>query len=163
MDNTDKIIANEGGLVNNPSDKGGITKYGITKSTLSWYRGKSVSDDDIKNLSIEEAKAIYSKRFIEGPGFDKIPESMLKSNLIDFGVMSGPALAILNLQDILQVPSDGVIGPQTLTALSKANLTNVNNLLVKKRVLMCGRLCTKDPSQLQFLNGWLNRILGFLQ
>lgn len=163
MDIPSQIIAKEGGLTDNPSDKGGITKYGITKSTLAWYRKvSSVSDDDIRNLTIDEAKDIYNVRFISGPGFDKLPESMLKSNLIDFGVMSGPTLAILNLQDILQIEADGQIGPKTLTALQNANLSNVNSQLVKKRILMCGRICSKDPSQLTFLNGWLSRILSFL-
>lgn len=161
----EETLKKEGGLVNNPKDKGGITKFGITKPTLAWFRNVPVStitDEDIKNLVVDDAKAIYNAKFVNGPGFDKIPESVLKSNLVDFGIMSGPTLAILNLQAILQVESDGKIGSKTLTALSNTSLEKVNCELVKKRALMAVRICVKDPSQLAFLNGWLQRILSFL-
>lgn len=151
--------------MDNPLDKGGITKYGITKATLAWYKGVNVSaitDDDIRNLTVDVAKDIYNKKFVIGPGFDKLPSGVLQSNLVDFGVMSGPTIAILNLQAILGVEADGKLGDKTLAALAKADLNAVNLQLIKSRCLMSVRICVKDPSQLAFLNGWQQRFFSFL-
>jgi len=162
MSEIDDIVSREGGLVNNPADKGGITKYGITKGTLSWFRNVPVTDDDIINLSLREAQDIYEARYVKGPGFDKLPNSVLQSNMIDFGVMSGPQLAIQNLQNILHIEADGIIGPKTIQAVEASNLVALNAAIVKSRILMCARICKRDPSQLVFLVGWLNRIFSFL-
>ena len=45
------ILGSEGGYVNDPRDSGGETKYGIAK--------KFYPNLDIKNLTVEQAKAIY--------------------------------------------------------------------------------------------------------
>lgn len=45
------VLQNEGVYVNDPSDSGGETKYGISK--------RSYPNLDIKNLTLEEAKKIY--------------------------------------------------------------------------------------------------------
>lgn len=163
----DNIIAREKGFVNNPADKGGPTKFGITQGTLSWHLGRPATVEDVQNLTIDAAREIYEKRFILGPHFDALDNQgegvlQLKSNLIDFGVMSGPALAIIHLQEILSIPSDGILGPQTLSALSSANLVLVNKQLVMRRALMAARICKKDPTQLTFLSGWLSRFFSFL-
>ena len=44
----DRVLAHEGGYVNDPDDPGGETKYGISK--------KAYPKIDIKNLTKEEAK-----------------------------------------------------------------------------------------------------------
>ena len=158
-----KIIAREGSsYTNDPKDRGGPTKFGITQSTLAWFRGHPVSPADVESLTLKEAQEIYAKRYILGPGFDKLPQGVLQSNLIDFGVMSGPQLAIMHLQEALGVRADGIIGPHTLTALQQASPLEVNKQLVARRCLMAARLCKKDPKQLAFLVGWLQRFLSFL-
>jgi lysozyme family protein len=45
----------EGGYINHPNDPGGETKYGISKAAFP--------DLDIKNLTIEDAKEIYNKKY----------------------------------------------------------------------------------------------------
>lgn len=162
MSEVDKIIDREGGFVNDLHDRGGATKYGITQATLSWHLGRPATVDDVKSMSIDTARSIYERRYILNPGFDKVPTGVLHSNLVDFGVMSGPMLAIVHLQEILGVTADGVIGPETLGALSAASHTLVNKQLVIRRALMAARLCKKDPNQLRFLGGWLTRFFSFL-
>lgn len=160
----DKIISREGSsYTNDPKDRGGPTKFGITQATLSWFLGRPATPEDVKALDLATAKAIYEKRYILGPGFDKLPAGVLQSNIIDFGVMSGPHLAVMHLQEILGVPADGLLGPQTLGALQQADQSAVNKQLVQRRCLMAARLCKKDPNQLRFLVGWLTRFFSFLQ
>jgi lysozyme family protein len=151
------IIEREGGAVvtNDPADGGGRTQYGISEKSnpAAWADGK---------VTEAEARAIYQRKYIDGPGFGKIQDKQLQTQLVDFGVNSGPMVAIQKLQGILHVPVDGVLGPQTLTALVGVHPEDVCNLLVAARVRMIGQIVSKNPSQLRFLNGWLDRSLQFL-
>jgi lysozyme family protein len=104
------------------------------------------------------------KKYVDGPGFSKIKDSKLQAQLIDFGVNSGPSVAVRKLQKILNVPEDGVLGFGTLAALEKAHpWEDVNNLLVAARVRMIGKVIYNNPSQLRFINGWLDRALQFME
>jgi lysozyme family protein len=161
----DSIIATEGGFSNNPLDAGGATKFGITARTLGQWRklGRNATQDEVRAMPLEEARAIYTERYILNPGFDKIEYEALRAQLVDFGVNSGQALAIQKLQTVLKVDADGVLGPKTLAALETADLRAVNNALVAERVRMIGRIVVKAKTQVVFLNGWLNRALSFLR
>lgn len=164
MTNTDilsKILQWEGGFTDDPLDRGGATKYGITAATLSHWRGRPVRTDEVKALTKDEALQIYEKLYIKDPGFDPIPMP-LKVHLIDFGINSGPAVAIRTLQDCLNVTADGVLGPETLGALKLQDPFVINNNLAKSRTMMIGRIVTRDPSQVKFLTGWLRRALSYL-
>jgi len=158
----DAIIQREGGFTDHPNDRGGATKYGITLRTLEWWRKRPVTVEDVKNLSLDEAREIYIAMYIKAPGFDKVPESMLQLQLVDFGVNSGPGAAILNLQEILGVPADGKLGPRTLEALSQADLNKVNIALLKRRLMMIARIVKRDNKQVAFLMGWIKRVLEFI-
>lgn len=102
------LIGHEAGYVNDPHDAGGETKYGISK--------RSYPAEDIKNLTLERAKAIYARDFWGPAGCDAVPDC-IKFDLFDMAVNSGPKAAAKALQTAAQVHVDGVIGPQTLMAL----------------------------------------------
>lgn len=155
----DDIIQKEGGskATNDPHDKGGRTQYGISEKSFpeAWSDGK---------VTEQEAREIYLTKFVIGPGFSKIPPShgKVQSVLVDWGVNSGPGIAIQNLQKLLVVPVDGILGPGTLAALVKADPVLLSSKLVRERVKMIARVVQKNPSQLKFLGGWLDRALSFL-
>ena len=50
-----RLIDSEGGLTDNPKDPGGLTKFGISQ--------RSYPDIDIRNLTLDQAKAIYLRDF----------------------------------------------------------------------------------------------------
>ncbi len=102
-------------------------------------------------------------KYVKGPKFDLITDPHLMAQLVDYGVNSGPGLAIQKLQTILGVSVDGVLGEETLTALASADSKAISNQLVAERVKMIGRLVVKNKTQLQFLNGWLIRALEFIR
>jgi lysozyme family protein len=155
------ILVREGGskVTNDPSDSGGRTQYGIAERSNpgAWFDGK---------VTEEEARAIYTTKYVVAPGFDKVPDPQLQAQLVDFGVNSGPFIATQKLQEILKVSADGKLGPMTLAALCNVAFQHpsgwVNNQLVAARVKMFGKIVVKNPSQLKFLNGWLNRALEFI-
>ncbi len=75
----------EGGYTNDPKDPGGETKYGISKR---WN-----PDVDIKNLTVDQAKAIYLKRYWTPCGCDSLPYPV-DCLTFDRSVLYGPADAI---------------------------------------------------------------------
>ena len=94
MPSTDQILAlilkNEGGYTNHPADTGGETHYGISRTAHpeAWVDG---------TVSQEAARAIYLTQYVTYPKFDQIPDPYLMMQLVDFGVHSGPGLAIMKL------------------------------------------------------------------
>lgn len=149
------ILKREGAATNDPLDKGGRTAFGISEKSNpeAWKDGKVTED---------EARAIYEQKYVKGPKFDLITDPHLRAQLVDFGVTSGPQLVISKLQEILGVKVDGVIGAATLKAISAIHPEDLSNALVVTRVKMIGKIVVNNPSQLKFLNGWLNRALEFL-
>ena len=156
-----EIINREGGSVNHPADRGDRTDKGISERAHPevWADGK-VTD--------EEARSIYLQEYVHRPGFDKISDPHLMAQLVDFGVNSGPQLAVMKLQHILHVTIDGIIGVKTLQAIeawqdTESSKVKLNNLLMIERVKMIGRIVVRDKSQIAFLSGWLNRALEFFR
>lgn len=155
IDPIDIILKNEGGFSNDPDDAGGRTAYGISEK----YHPEAWADGVVYE---SEARAIYEQKYVKYPGFDKITNPALQVQLIDFGVNSGPAVAIKKLQEVAGVDVDGVLGPETLAAVGNLAARDVNNQLLVSRVKMIGKIVVKNPTQLKFLNGWLNRALEFI-
>lgn len=74
------LMKNEGGYVNNPSDPGGETKYGICK--------KYNPDIDIKNITLDFAKQYYRRKFWH-PMYEKIKDHRIALKLFDISVNIG--------------------------------------------------------------------------
>lgn len=155
------IIRREGPFSHLSADKGGATKFGITQGTLAFWRHSAVTVDDVKNLTEEEAKAIYRGLYYTKPNISKLPDP-LDDLLFDFAVNSGPPRAIMALQELLGVTVDGILGPKTLAIVLTTNIHDLINKVVKWRIMMFSRIVKKDPSQLIFLAGWLDRALSFI-
>lgn len=140
---------------NHPEDKGGRTKWGISERA----NPKAWADGDVTEA---EAREIFETKYVNGPGFDKISDPSLRESLIDFGVMSGPGLAISKLQSILKVDQDGILGPKTLAAIAVWEPRRLTNKLALERVKMASRIVKRDPTQLKFIEGWINRFSEFV-
>lgn len=104
----DKLIAHEGGYVNDPADPGGETRYGISK--------RSYPDIDIKKLTLDMARQIYLRDFWLRGGMDKF-DGNLAFQVFDFAVNSGIETALRKLQIAAGVADDGHIGPVSLSAI----------------------------------------------
>lgn len=153
----DEIIDREGGYVDHPSDRGGPTKYGITKATLAQWRERAVTTADVRNLDTGEARDIYRAMFVINPGFDSLPEP-LRSHVVDLGVTSGPYQAVRTLQRALgDVVVDGIFGAETRAAIEDANVRHLTRRFWQERVRFYSRIPAIRPTQLAFLDGWLNR------
>ncbi|RZG79468.1 hypothetical protein EXE06_18370 [Acinetobacter pittii] len=171
-----ELIKREGGYVNNPADRGGATKYGITEAVArtNGFKGH------MKDLPLETAKTIYKKQYWTAPRFDQVNSisSLIAEELLDTGVNCGTGFAKPLLQRALNLLNnqgkagwsdlavDGIYGPATLNAL-KTYLSKRGNegekVLVRVLNIMQGQryieICERNPSQEQFFYGWIsNRI-----
>ena len=138
------VLVNEGGLVDNPSDPGGLTNFGISQ--------RSYPNVDIRNLTQDGAAAIYLRDFWK---YDLVESQLMATKIFDMSVNMGHT-AIRILQACLGVPADGIWGPGTCAAVNTANYGLINDYR-----LALGRyyqnIVLADPSKAQFLAGWLRR------
>jgi lysozyme family protein len=118
------IVAREGGYVNDPSDPGGATKYGVTIGTMRTLR-RDVNGDgqidtaDVRGLTEAEAVEIFIRHYFERPRLAQLPAEVQPS-IFDMYVNAG-GNAVKVLQRMLAARGydcvdDGVIGPQTIAA-----------------------------------------------
>lgn len=151
------VFGEEGGYVDNPHDKGGATKFGVTQGTYdSFLKRNGLPHEHVKNLKIERAHEIYrgywdaARCALAKPPLDLI--------LFDTAINFGAGRAIQFLQKALNVKADKVFGPSTHDAFAKAgsHLTLAESI-VNQRVAYRYMRVNKDPSQKVFLKGWLNR------
>lgn len=155
----DKVLVFEGSeFTNDPSDNAGATRWGVTQSTLEAWRNRPVSVEEVRNLSLTEAREILTDLYIKKPGFDRIGSDILRESLVDYAVHSGPSQAIKSLQRCLGLKVDGILGPETETA---SNLKTGPFLALKlncQRLRLLGKIVSNDPTQAKFAAGWANRI-----
>lgn len=134
------IIDREGGFVNHPLDHGGPTKFGITLATLSKWRDRVCTEEDVRDLERPEAREIYLSYYII-PLADT--PSAIFPHVADIAVHSGVARARI-LRDV---------------ALKAQNPPLE---LVKERLKYLAGIVKKSPSQAVFFAGWVNRTIDFL-
>lgn len=157
------IIRREGGFVDHHDDPGGATRYGITQKTLSEWRGKLVSKDDVRNLDQDEARDIYRRRYVLDPGYHQIGDDHLAALLVDSGVQHGPRRATMWLQEAVGAVPDGVIGPQTLSALRRHRPRDVYLEVLARRAEFYGEIISENRSYASFALGWARRIGEFIR
>lgn len=163
----DNLIRREGGFVNDPDDPGGMTKYGITARTFRTYYGHWPTEEEMRNLSKDQAKEIYRRAFVTEPGFDQVQFPRVRRLLVDCGVQHGPEEGIEWLQAAVGAKVDGIIGPDTLRRLEKVATYENGPEEILCRILT-SRLKkyhrqSKNPKRLKFLRGWLKRTIEFME
>lgn len=171
------IVGREGGYVDDPNDRGGATRWGITERVARshGYQG------DMRDLPRETALAILDADYWTGPRFDQVHaiSPRIAEELCDTGVNMGPATQSAMLQRWLNafnqrgelypdMAVDGQIGPRTLTALK---LFLANRGYEGETVLLVALNCSQGHRYLElteqraanetFVYGWvLNRVEG---
>ncbi len=171
------IIAKEGNYSNDPKDRGGATKWGITEATARafGYTG------DMRAMSRDHAVSIYRARYWQQPGFDRIEtiDPAVAVKLLDWGITSGPTVGVKALQRALNslnreaaaypdVAVDGVAGAVTTAALRafvaargrEGRLVLLGMLAAQQSVFYMAIAETR-PANERFEYGWqLNRALA---
>ncbi|GGJ40205.1 glycoside hydrolase family 108 protein [Neoroseomonas lacus] len=147
-----EILQHEGGFVNNPADPGGATNLGITKATLEAFREKAVTEDDVRNLTKDEAQEIYRAKYWNVMRCNDLPPG-IDLMVFDFGVNAGPQRSVKLLQKAAGVTIDGSVGPITLAAVRAADPAELIARFAQGRMDHYRSLSTFET----FGRGWTNR------
>lgn len=160
------ILTREGSAyTDRASDRGGPTRWGITIPALSDFRGTPVTAAQVAALTRDEAAEVLEHLYLVRSGYRAIADERVRALVVDWAVNSGVARATRYLQRTLGVePVDGICGPQTVAA---ANALDARQLLKRlgwarqvfyvRTALQDSRLPDLPPSDLDSLEGWLNR------
>ncbi len=140
-----RVIEREGGYVNHPDDRGGPTNWGITQGALAQWRGRPVTEFQVRTLSQDEARAIYRNVYFRG--LEAVNDPKVLEFLFDYSVNSGPGRALKALMVVLGAQKLGTVDQTTL--FWPLICERLDNFL---------RIIANDPSQAVFAAGWANRI-----
>ena len=146
----EQVLDHEGGFVDDPTDRGGQTKYGISK--------RAYPDEDIKALTVERAKELYKRDYWDRFKVANLPDR-IRHIYFDMCVNMGGGRATKILQEACnsknsyKIDVDGGIGKNTIKA--SANLEDFR--LRAYRVMFYAELVMKKPEQERFWVGWFRR------
>ena len=148
-DVVDAVIKREGGLVNDSSDKGGLTKYGISQ--------RAFPKEDISSINEAKAKKLYLTHYWRPCKVERLPEA-IREAYFDMVVNMGQGRAVKLLQQACNQKGsdlivDGLIGPKTIKASKRLE----KDRLTAFRVLHYAKIVLNDSSQMKFYYGWYRR------
>lgn len=169
------VLAAEGGYSNRAADRGGETFLGISRRFFPRWEGWPVVDrtraagrvpsaHDQQLVSM--AHRFYELNFYDPVGGDRLGDQRLATEMLDQAVNLGVGRANRHLQEAINllnrgakdvVVVDGQVGPRTLAelrTLDPAHVVRVLNALQAEHYL---KICRQDPTQEEFIRGWLNR------
>lgn len=155
-------LKNEGGVDTNSVLGSGISNFGVTQRAWDAYSTKNkLPIKPVTVLSPQEVRKFYSDEYFVGPKINMLPTE-LAAPVFDFAVNSGPQTAIKHLQGVLGVSQDGIIGPQTLNALTGKDSNIVINKLLDSRQMLLDKLVKEKPEiYKKFEKGWRTRVEGY--
>jgi len=152
------VLRQEGGFVDDPVDRGGATNMGITQREYSqWLTSVGNPPASVRDLTPAEAEVVYHTDYWDKVQADRFGEPM-DLVLFDTAVNHGVTRAIKILQEALQVPVDGVLGPVTLTAALVDSQRQLAIDMLTARTNFYTRIVQNAPSQARFSAGWANRV-----
>lgn len=156
------ILKWEGGFVNDPDDLGGATNKGVTFKTYKLYRNRKglpiPSVGDLKRLSNDEFTDILKTMFWDACRADSIQSQSVANAIVDWAWHSGTTTAAKEIQRVLEVKADGIIGNITLSAINSQSPLPLFGKIKAARVKYIERICKSRPENQKYYRGWMNRI-----
>lgn len=153
----DRVLLSEGGYSDDQNDPGNWTggKIGVgeLRGTKYGIAANTYPELDIKNLSIDDCKALYKRDFWDVIEGDNLPDAIAYA-AIDFAINSGCQTAIRYLQKALGVADDGRVGPVTIDALKNQPISSIAMTYLALRL----EFMTKLKNWPHAGKGWARRI-----
>ncbi len=116
------LLEQEGGYVkgNKIGDPGGITNMGVTKRTYDEYHRVDMSEEGMKNLTVEDVTPIYKDYYWYRCSCERLP-SGVDWAVFDTSVNHGTGRVAKFLQKAVGANMDGSTGPLTLANMGLSN------------------------------------------
>ena len=150
------VLKNEGGYVNDKTDLGGETNFGISK--------RAHPDVDIKNLTVTHAEKIYKEHYWH-PQLERMDDQAVATKLFDMMVNMGPRRAVRLFQSsvnrlargVRPIPVDGKLGPMTVGRANELDGAKLLDAMRENAAEYYRAIVKAKPEQRKFLRGWLRR------
>jgi len=161
-----ELMAIEGIYSNSAYDRGGETKFGITKKTARAHGYL----EEMVDLPFWKAKQIYRADYWDKLNLNKIAQYSpnIAKEIFEAGVNCGIARSAKWLQEAINLIGtpylvvDGIIGVRTLRILnehsdsySREVISKIINALQANHYI---NICNKDETQKVFIRGWFRRV-----
>jgi lysozyme family protein len=148
------LLADEGGLVNDPADPGGLTKFGISQ--------RRYPHENIAALTKARARHLYYEDYWRPNGYARIRNGGLAKKLFNLAVNMGATQAHVLVQRALRacgmvLVEDGILGARTLRAIDAVHPDMLLAALRSEAAGFYRTLVALRPKQQRFLKGWLRR------
>jgi lysozyme family protein len=150
------VFVSEGGLSNRKlkDDPGGLTNFGITHKTLRGAFAQGlVNHSDPYKLTKDEATKIYKVQYWDAIKGDQLPYG-IDYAVFDFAINSGSARAVKELQRVLGVQVDGIIGLVTLSEINRIKPSELIHRYSARRLAFMESLRNWNANK----NGWTKRV-----
>ena len=146
------LLVHEGGYVNHPSDPGGMTNLGVTKKTYDHHHGTDIDEEGMRNLTVQDVMPIHRTSYWERCRCQDLPSGVDRA-VFDWAVNSGPGRSVKALQRAVGAFEDGIIGAQTLMAVTASQPHEIINRIAVHRDSYYRELKHFDT----FGRGWIRR------
>ena len=159
------ILSWEGGFANHPNDRGGATNKGVTIATwkAQGYDKDGDGDIDVADLKLitnqDAINVVMKPHFWDRWKADQITSQSVANIVVDWVWGSG-RYGITEVQKLLGVTTDGIVGAKTLAALNQREPKMLFAQIKKARVAFIQRIVKRRPSQKVFEKGWFRRLNG---
>jgi lysozyme family protein len=162
------VSRQEGGLVNDEDDKGGITNLGIS---LRWLKsvGESIDDDedvdadDIRALTHKKAHELYRKYWWDKYRYNELKDLQIATKMFSLSVNMGPTRAHKILQQSINrlnsraITIDGLIGGITIGAANKITPYILLEEIRLNAAHFYLNLAWDNEDYRKYLLGWMKR------
>ena len=158
----DRVIGHEGGFTDDPRDRGNWTSgtcgVGECKGTKYGLAAMTYPTLDIRNLTLDQAKAIYKRDWWDKLGMDKYP-SALAYQMFDAAINHGSGRAIQFVQKAVGAKADGIVGSKTLAAIDALDKNDLLLLFLAERL----QYFTEVKTWKTYCTGWTRRVVQNLR
>lgn len=155
------LLEHEGGFVNDPDDKGGATNMGVTLRTYQAYCGSEKNVADLMHISYGTWQKIMKDGYWDRCRADEIVSQSVAEIMVDWCVNSG-SVAIKQIQTIVGIKPDGMVGPLTLAAINGSDAEDLFNCIKLARIQHYENIIKADPVKRKYRKGWMNRVNSFV-
>ena len=157
------ILSWEGGYANDPDDPGGATNRGVTIGTWRQVGYDKDGDgdidvDDLKKITVEDAvNRVMKPHFWDRWKADQIKSQSVANIVVDWVWASGKH-GITEVQKILGVKVDGIVGPKTLGALNAQDPRALFDPIKRARLRFTDTFIKNRPTSEKYRKGWTRRL-----
>jgi lysozyme family protein len=174
------ILNHEGGLVDHPSDPGGITNFGISMKFVvgelkadgdkdgfldgDFDHDGQITRDDIKNMNVHQAVDIYKRYWWDKFHYELFKDDDVATKVFDCSVNMGDPRAHKLAQKAAndcgtqpQLVVDGDLGSRSFHGINEIDPQEFVKALCRQQAAFYKSLVDQKPSMGVFLKGWLAR------